>query len=82
MPHESVPRLRLHRPSGRAVVTLPDGLGGRRDIYLGRYGSAASKAAYEREIAQWQGSGRKLPAAVPTDQISIAELVNHFHKYA
>ena len=31
----SVPSYRLHKQSGQAVVTLPDGLGGRRDVLLG-----------------------------------------------
>lgn len=34
-----VPKYRLHRPSGQAVVTLAQ-----RDHYLGAHGSEASKA--------------------------------------
>lgn len=34
-----------------AVVTLPDTLGRRRDVLLGRYGTAASRQEYARVIA-------------------------------
>ncbi|QEH35442.1 hypothetical protein OJF2_39940 [Aquisphaera giovannonii] len=44
---------RHHRPSGQAVVTL-----GGRDRYLGPHGTAASKAAYDRLIAEWLANGR------------------------
>ena len=43
-----IPSYRKHKPSGRAVVTL-DG----RDIYLGKHNSAASRAEYNRLIAEW-----------------------------
>ena len=52
------PSYRLHKPSGQAVVTL-DG----RDFYLGRYGTATSRAEYDRLIAEWLQNGRVLPAA-------------------
>jgi hypothetical protein len=42
----SVPSYRRHKQSGQAVVTLPDGLGGRRDILLGQYGSKESRLEY------------------------------------
>lgn len=53
-----VPSYRLHRPSGRAVVTI-DG----RDVYLGEYGTAASRRAYDRAIGAWLAAGRDRPAA-------------------
>lgn len=49
-----IPKYRLHKPSGRAVVTLNG-----RDIYLGAHGSAESKAAYNRLVAEWQLAGRQ-----------------------
>ena len=57
-----VPSYRLHKPSGRAVVTL-----GGRDHYLGRYGSAASKREYERLVAEWLANHRSLPSAASPD---------------
>ena len=62
----SVPRtpsLRRHKPSGQAVVTL-DG----QDHYLGPWPAALAQAAadrreaYDRLIAEWLASGRRLPA--------------------
>ena len=41
------PSYRLHKTSGRAVVTI-DG----REIYLGKYGSAESRERYGRLIAE------------------------------
>ena len=46
------PSYRQHKASGQAVVTI-DG----KDIYLGRYGTPASKAAYDRTIKEWLGNG-------------------------
>src|SRR5205823_5239332 len=36
------PSYRRHKQSGQAVVTLPDGLGGRHDVLLGKFGSKES----------------------------------------
>ena len=44
---KSIPSYRLHKPSGRARVIL-DG----KQIYLGRFGSAESREAYARLIAE------------------------------
>ena len=46
--HSRIPSYRLHKPSGRAVVTING-----KDIYLGVYESPESQAAYKREIAEW-----------------------------
>lgn len=61
MPNTKAPRIptyRLHKPTNLAVVRLHG-----RDIYLGRYGSAESRQAYERAIAEWLANGRQLPPA-------------------
>ena len=59
----SVPSYRLHKQSGQAVVTLRDSLGNRRDVLLGKYGTAESRAEYARVIAEWEASHRCLPVA-------------------
>ena len=64
---------RLHRQSGQAIVTLPDGLGGRHDKLLGEYGSAESRVAYARTIAEWETSGRRVPKP-PASQVSVNEV--------
>jgi hypothetical protein len=53
-----VPSYRLHKSSGQAVVTLPDGLGSRRDVLLGKYNTPASRAEYaSRRRKSWPGHG-------------------------
>ncbi|HUR52767.1 MAG TPA: hypothetical protein VMZ71_01465 [Gemmataceae bacterium] len=52
----SVPKLTLHKASGKAVVRLNG-----RDHYLGVYGSPEAKAAYDRLIAEWLAAGRRDP---------------------
>jgi hypothetical protein len=60
-PRKSVPTYRLHKQSGQAVVTLSDPLVNRRDVLLGRHGSAESRAEYARVIGEWEASARRLP---------------------
>jgi hypothetical protein len=61
-PSLRVPRLRRHKPSGRAVVTLAG-----HDHYLGpwpaklRQPPAAVKEKYDALIAEWLAGGRKHP---------------------
>jgi hypothetical protein len=49
-----IPKRRLHKPSGQAVVTL-DG----RDFYLGRYDTEDGRAEYKRLVAEWLSTGRQ-----------------------
>jgi integrase len=53
-----VPSYRRHKPTGQGVVTLNG-----KDHYLGRYGTVASKAEYDRLISEWLAGGRQLPNA-------------------
>jgi hypothetical protein len=75
MPANYVPAYRRHRPTGQAVVTL-DG----RDFYLGNWKSAASKAEYNRLIAEWLAGGRKLP--VDPQSLTVSEVVAAFRRHA
>ncbi len=47
------PSYRLHKPTGKAVVTVNYG-----DYYLGRHGTRESRRAYERLIKEWETTGR------------------------
>jgi integrase len=78
-----IPTYRRHKQSGQAIVTLSDGLGGRRDVLLGKYGTVASRAEYARVIAEWEASGRCLPqtVAVAAD-LTINEVVARFWPHA
>src|ERR1700733_4817675 len=64
-----VPRYRLHKPSGQAIVTL-DG----RDHYLGPHGSQTSIAEYDRLTAEWLTAGRRM---TQPGQNSVAPTVEH-----
>ena len=54
-----VPSYRRHKPSGQAVVTISG-----RDIYLGKWNTAASRAEYDRLIGEWLAGGRCLRNAL------------------
>lgn len=81
MPQSSTrtPSYRLHKPSGQAVVTLCG-----QDFYLGPYGTPASRAEYDRLIAEWLANGRRLPA--PEDgrgaDLTVAELAADYLRWA
>jgi integrase len=75
----------LHRQSGQAVVTLPDGLGGRRDVLLGKHGIPESRAEYLRVLAEWEANGRRLPprsAEGSAPDLSVNELALAYWKFA
>ena len=60
-----LPKYRLHRPSGQAVVTLSG-----RDIYLGAHDSEVSRVEYDRLVAAWLVNGRSLPPD-PQDEVGL-----------
>jgi integrase len=78
----SVPAYRLHKQSGQAVVTLPDGIGRRRDILLGRYGTPESRQEYARVVGEWAANGRRLPAPAAVSDLTINELLLAYWKHA
>ncbi len=66
-----IPRYRLHRPSGQAVVTLSG-----RDFYLGGFGSEVSRGEYDRRVAEWLATGRRLPpGADAMPALSVSEVM-------
>ena len=71
-----VPSYGRHKASGQAVVRLNG-----RDIYLGKYGSAASHQAYRRLTAEFLESGR-VPQAADADGISVAEVMAAYVRFA
>ena len=78
---QKVPSCRLHKASGQAIVTLPDGLGRRRDVLLGTHGTQASRVEYARVIAEWEAAGRRLPAE-PAADMTVSELLGAFLTHA
>ena len=80
MPNEHrirVPSYCLHKATGQAVVTL-DG----RDFYLGKYGSVASQKEYRRLTGEWLASAGVAPPAVERWELTIAELLKRYRKFA
>ena len=70
-----LPNYRRHKASGQAVVTIAG-----RDVYLGAYGTAASKAEYKRRIAEFLASGGA-PPPVSGNELSVADLVLRYWKH-
>lgn len=74
----SFPAYRKHRASGQAVVTLSG-----QDFYLGPHDTKVSKAAYDREVAEWLARGRRpKDGAEEGTQISCVELIAAYKRYA
>lgn len=71
------PAYRRHKASGQAVVTLCG-----HDVYLGPYGSAKSRAEYDRRLSEWLANGRQLPASSPTASFTISELAAAYWRFA
>ena len=72
-----VPTYRLHKPSGKAVVTLCG-----RDFYLGPWNSPDSRLEYDRLVAEWLANSRQLPDAVPLGELTIVELADAYLQFA
>jgi len=72
----SLPKYRLHKASGQAIVTL-DG----QDFYLGPHRSKTSESEYDRLIAEWLANGRRIPQADKAS-ISVEELLAAFWGHA
>ena len=80
MPHKSlsfVPKYRKHRASVQAIVTISG-----RDYYLGPHGTKASQLEYDRLITEWLVSGRSTFFGSASGELSIAELLVAYLKYA
>jgi integrase len=66
-----------------AVVTLPTGLGKRRDVYLGAYGTASSRQEYARVIGEWEAAGRLLIEPIEASgDITVSEIAAAFWRHA
>ncbi|HEX4145890.1 MAG TPA: site-specific integrase [Pirellulales bacterium] len=72
---ESVPSYRKHRASGQAIVVIAG-----RCHYLGPHGTVASRAEYDRLIAEWIANGRQLSVA-PDLGLTIAELMQRYRQH-
>jgi len=74
---EALPKYRKHKRSGQAVVTLSG-----RDHYLGPHGTKASKALYDRLVAEWLQQGRRPAAAAAVEPITVVVLCARYLRFA
>ncbi len=81
-PRSIVPKYRLHKATGQAVVTVRTADGGRKDVYLGRYRSPESRKEYERIIAQLGASAAAAAPSNPAHDVTVAEALVAFLKCA
>ena len=63
-----IPSYCRHRGTGQAYVVLSG-----KTIYLGKYGTAESKAEYHRQVGEWQTAGCNLPSSA--DDRSVNEII-------
>jgi hypothetical protein len=81
----SVPKLTLHKASGKAVVRL-SGV----DVYCGVFGTPEATAAYDRAVAEWLARGRapdprnnrNLATTDPKPGLSVNEILLGFWRHA
>lgn len=74
----SLPSYRLHKPSGKALVTINGA-----EIYLGDYGDAASKAEYARVIAEFVTTGTfRRDNDEDESPITVVEVLAGYWKHA
>lgn len=73
---DALPKYRKHKASGQAIVTLNG-----RDFYLGPHGTTASKAFYDRLIAEWliQGRASREPKV---EEITVTVLCGRYLRFA
>jgi hypothetical protein len=74
---KSVPRYRLHKASGQAIVTLSG-----HDHYLGPFRSRESKQKYDRFVAEWLARGRRAPQSDSTVELTVVEVLAAFKRHA
>jgi len=76
--HGSVPGIRHHKPTGKAVVTLSG-----QDFYCGTWGTKTALAEYDRRVAEWFARGRR-PVVQDDGQVelTLVELGAAYKKFA
>lgn len=73
---QRTPSLCFHKPTGRFYVRL-----NRKPVYLG-YSKAAARTKADRLIGEWLANGRNAAVPASDNDLTIAELVNQYRKYA
>ncbi len=71
-----VPKLRLHKQSGQAIVTL-----NYRDYTLGKHGTPAATARYHELVARWLANGRQPLEPLPPIAGGAAQVLTVRHLF-
>jgi hypothetical protein len=79
---DHVPSYRPHKQSGQTIFTLCKGLGCRRDVLLGAYGTPESRAEYLRAIVEWEAPGRRVIKPAASGGLSVNEVALAYWIYA
>lgn len=80
-----LPRYRLHKQSGQAVVSLPIGGGKYRDVLLGPFDTEESKREYTKIINEWLAAGEHASPRLVLGRcsdLSVSEVCLRFCKHA
>src|SRR5262245_10152425 len=75
----SVPGIRLHKATGKAIVTLSG-----QDFYCGPFGTKAALVEYDRHVAEWLARGRR-PLTIADEepeQLTVMELLVTYKRHA
>ena len=73
----AIPAYRKHRASGQAIATIAG-----RGHYLGPHGTKASRLEYDRLVGEWIAAGRPANGLSGGDDLTIAELIRRYKRYA
>ena len=74
-----IPKLRLHKPSGRAVVTIRG-----KHVYLGKYGTREADDAYNAILKDLVNHQDDPPTAARVNRpqdLTIADLIPKYMEY-
>jgi hypothetical protein len=77
MPRRNLPGYLKHKPSGQAYCLING-----RHIYLGKYGSKASRLQYEEVIAEYLANDKKLPPTRSRTEITCLEFAVAYLEHA
>jgi hypothetical protein len=72
----TLPKYRKHKASGQAVVTIAG-----RDHDLGPHGTKASKAQYDRLVAEFLSSGRSPSFGAQQHDLTVVELAAEYVRH-
>jgi integrase len=73
----AIPAYRKHRASGQGIVTIAG-----RTLYLGPHGTKTSRLEYDRLVGEWITAGRPTTKLGGGNDLTIAELIRRYKRYA